>query len=103
MHSQRTGFLQHLLAKRRGQITWRQHIYPYTQQFLEVDLDAPQIEEGCTGQGIDQQIKVAFLGVFAAQNRAEYAWPCRAVGSDNLQDSWSVLPEQLGRNHCLAP
>lgn len=56
----------------RGQIAWRHQVDRHAQQLLQFILQATQIEKRSPRHGVNEQIKIAALGIVAPQGRAKH-------------------------------
>jgi hypothetical protein len=105
-HRLRLG--KHPGAELRGQITGGQQIDGDAQDLFQLDLQAAQLEQGGTGQGIDQQIEVAAVPVAAVpvgavQDRPEDAGIRRAEATRRLADGAAFRVERNRRFHGVFP
>src|SRR5579862_515357 len=64
-HSYRLRLREHLGTKLQRQVGGGEQVDADAEQGLQFDLQAAQVEQGCAGQRVDQQIEVAALLVGA--------------------------------------
>lgn len=59
------------MTKLQRKISGGEQVNGHTQQTLQFDLQASEIEQRCTRQCIHQQVEIAAVSIGAMQNRAE--------------------------------
>lgn len=81
------------------EVAGRQYIDSDSKQLFKLDLKAAQIEQGCSRQGINQQVQIAAFVVFIAQNGAEYPRVAGAKAARRLTDRITVFAQRSGGLH----
>lgn len=78
-------------------------IHLHTQRLMQLAFDHHDIEQRCPLGGIDEQIQITALRIFAMQYRTKDTRIGGAVSSDDLMDSFLVLLAGFRWSHQYAP
>lgn len=97
--SYRPRFGKDLVAKLRRQVTWSKEVDANSQQFLQLDLKATEVEQRRSRKRVNQQIDVAANAVLATCYRAEDARIGSAESRCGGTDRISFQVQRYGRVH----
>ncbi len=100
-HSYRASLRQHLSAKFDRQVSWGQHINLDAQKCLQLDLQAPQIEQGGTRESVYQQVEIAAVRIRAMQHRAKHPGVRHAKTASSLTNgmAFELQSERWAHEH----
>jgi hypothetical protein len=89
------SFRQHLLAKRCGKKLRRAKVHLDAERSLHLQLQFGKIQKAGLGRGIDEEIEIAVVGIFAAKNGTEETRVRHAGSQYHAADCVTVLRQNL--------
>ena len=98
-HSYRNRFLEYLVTEPCGQVSGGENLDRNTKPALKLNLNCAHVQQGRSGQWINEHVKIASLLIIPVQHRTEHAGVARVVGLDDPSNFLTVKAEGLGGFH----